>query len=146
MGEGRTTYTFSVSVNAFSVEFPLACYQQVGRVWYVSGALWRTYMLFYPAPKTIKLTELQQKYNFTSVINVCRIGPRPHFPIIRLNDSKTNLFSEKRNFLNLKKFSPAIFSSKTYRIFTTVTNFADGFVRPGWKSLPGRNALAYYKN
>ena len=44
-------YTFSISVNAFSVEFPLACYQQAGRVWYVSGALWRTYTLFYPAPK-----------------------------------------------------------------------------------------------
>jgi hypothetical protein len=43
-------YTFSVSVNAFSVEFPLACYQQAGRVWYVSGALRRTYTLFYPAP------------------------------------------------------------------------------------------------
>jgi hypothetical protein len=26
-GEGKTTYTFSVSLNAFSVEFPLACYQ-----------------------------------------------------------------------------------------------------------------------
>jgi hypothetical protein len=49
-GEGKTTYTFSVSVNAFSVEFPLACYQQAGRVWYVSGALQRTYTLFYPAP------------------------------------------------------------------------------------------------
>ncbi len=49
MGEGKTTYTFSVSVNVFSVEFPLACYQQAGRVWYVSGALRRTYMLFYPA-------------------------------------------------------------------------------------------------
>ncbi len=42
-------YTFSVSVNAFSVEFLLACYQQAGRVWYVSGALQRTYTLFYPA-------------------------------------------------------------------------------------------------
>jgi hypothetical protein len=42
-------YMFSVSVNAFSVEFPLACYQQAGRVWYVSGALQRTYTLFYPA-------------------------------------------------------------------------------------------------
>jgi hypothetical protein len=41
-GEGKTTYTFSVSVNAFSVEFPLACYQQAGKVWYVSGALRRT--------------------------------------------------------------------------------------------------------
>jgi hypothetical protein len=50
MGEGKTTCTFSVSVNAFSVEFPLACYQQAGRVWYVSGALRRTYTLFYPAP------------------------------------------------------------------------------------------------
>jgi hypothetical protein len=50
-GEGKTTYTFSVSVNAFSVEFPLACYQQVGRVWYISGVLLRTYTLFYPAPK-----------------------------------------------------------------------------------------------
>jgi hypothetical protein len=50
MGEGKTTYTFSVSVNAFSVEFPLACYQQAGRVWYISGALQRTYTLFYPAP------------------------------------------------------------------------------------------------
>ncbi len=49
-GEGKTTYTFSVSVNAFSVEFPLACYQQAGRVWYVSRALGRTYTLFYPAP------------------------------------------------------------------------------------------------
>jgi hypothetical protein len=49
-GEGKTTYTFSVSVNTFSVEFPLACYQQAGRVWYVSGALRRTYTLFYPAP------------------------------------------------------------------------------------------------
>ncbi len=49
-GEGKTTYTFSVSVNAFSVEFLLACYQQAGRVWYVSRALRRTYMLFYPAP------------------------------------------------------------------------------------------------
>ncbi len=49
-GEGKTTYTFSVSVNAFSVEFPLACYQQAGRVWYVSRALRRTYTLFYPAP------------------------------------------------------------------------------------------------
>jgi hypothetical protein len=48
--EGKTTYTFSVSVNAFSVEFPLACYQQAGRVWYISGALGRTYTLFYPAP------------------------------------------------------------------------------------------------
>jgi hypothetical protein len=53
MGEGKTPYTFSVSVNAFSVEFPLACYQQAGRVWYVSGALRRTYMLFYPAPEEI---------------------------------------------------------------------------------------------
>ncbi len=51
-GEGKTTYTFSVSVNAFSVEFPLACYQQAGRVWYISGALRRTYMLFYPAPRS----------------------------------------------------------------------------------------------
>ncbi len=42
---------FSVSVNTFSVEFPLACYQQAGRVWYVSGALRRTYTLFYPAPQ-----------------------------------------------------------------------------------------------
>jgi hypothetical protein len=49
-GEGKTTYTFSVSVNAFSIEFPLACYQQAGRVWYISGALRRTYTLFYPAP------------------------------------------------------------------------------------------------
>ncbi len=49
-GEGKTTYTFSVSVNTFSIEFPLACYQQAGRVWYVSGALRRTYTLFYPAP------------------------------------------------------------------------------------------------
>jgi hypothetical protein len=49
-GEGKTTYTFSVSVNAFSVEFPLSCYQQAGRVWYVSGELRRTYTLFYPAP------------------------------------------------------------------------------------------------
>ncbi len=49
-GEGKTTYMLSVSVNAFSVEFPLACYQQAGRVWYVSGALRRMYMLFYPAP------------------------------------------------------------------------------------------------
>jgi len=49
-GEGKTTYTFSVSVNAFSVEFPLVCYQQAGMVWYVSGALRRTYMLLYPAP------------------------------------------------------------------------------------------------
>ena len=54
-GEGKTTYKFSVSVNAFSVEFPLACYQQAGRVWYVSGALWRTYMLFYPAPFLARL-------------------------------------------------------------------------------------------
>ncbi len=53
MGEGKTTYTFSVSVNAVSVEF-LACYQQVGRVWYISGALWRTYTLFYPAPKILE--------------------------------------------------------------------------------------------
>jgi hypothetical protein len=50
LGEGKTTYTFSISVNAFSVEFLLACYQQAGRVWYISGALWRTYTLFYPAP------------------------------------------------------------------------------------------------
>jgi hypothetical protein len=49
-GEGKATYTFSVSVNAFSVEFPLGCYQQAGRVWYVSGALRRSYTLFYPAP------------------------------------------------------------------------------------------------
>ncbi len=49
-GEGKITYTFSVSVNAFSVEFLLACYQQAGRVWYVSRALWRMYMLFYPTP------------------------------------------------------------------------------------------------
>jgi hypothetical protein len=49
-GEGKTTYTFSISVKAFSVEFPLACYHQAGRVWYVSGALRRTYMLFYPHP------------------------------------------------------------------------------------------------
>jgi hypothetical protein len=49
-GEGKTTYTFSVSMNAFSVEFPLACYQQAVRVWYVSGALRRTYTLFYPTP------------------------------------------------------------------------------------------------
>jgi hypothetical protein len=40
---------FSISVNAVSVKFPLACYQQAGRVWYVSGALRRTYTLFYPA-------------------------------------------------------------------------------------------------
>ncbi len=51
-GEGKTTYMFSVSVNAFSVEFPLACYQQAGRVWYVSGALRRTYTLFYATPMT----------------------------------------------------------------------------------------------
>jgi len=51
LGRGKTTYTFSVSVNAFSVEFLLACYQQAGRVWYVSGALQRTYTLFYPAPR-----------------------------------------------------------------------------------------------
>jgi len=37
-------------VNAFSVEFLLACYQQAGRVWFISGALQRTYTLFYPAP------------------------------------------------------------------------------------------------
>ncbi len=49
-GEGKTTYTFSVSVNAFSIEFPLTCYQQAGRVWYVIRALRRTYTLFYPAP------------------------------------------------------------------------------------------------
>ncbi len=49
-GEGKTMYTFTVSVNAFSVQFLLACYQQAGRVWYVSGALRRMYMLFYPAP------------------------------------------------------------------------------------------------
>jgi hypothetical protein len=54
MGEGKTTYTFSVSVNAFSVEFPLACYQQAGRVWYVSGALRRTYTLFYPTPSNMQ--------------------------------------------------------------------------------------------
>jgi hypothetical protein len=29
-GEGKTTYTFSVSMNAFSIEFPLACYQHAG--------------------------------------------------------------------------------------------------------------------
>jgi len=51
LGEGKTTYTFSISVNAFSVEFPLVCYQQAGRVWYISGALRRTYTLFYPAPR-----------------------------------------------------------------------------------------------
>jgi hypothetical protein len=62
-GEGKTTYTFSVSVNAFSVEFPLACYQQAGRVWYVSGALRRTYTLFYPAPL---------KYNKVSLFH-CQI-------------------------------------------------------------------------
>ncbi len=50
-GEGKTTYTFSVSVNTFSIEFPLACYQQAGRVLYVSGVLGRTYTLFYPAPE-----------------------------------------------------------------------------------------------
>ncbi len=54
MGEGKTTYTFSVSVNAFSVEFPLAYYQQAGRVWYISGALRRAYTLFYPSPKLIR--------------------------------------------------------------------------------------------
>jgi hypothetical protein len=37
-------------MNAFSVEFTLAMYQQAGRVWYISGALRRTYTLFYPAP------------------------------------------------------------------------------------------------
>jgi hypothetical protein len=58
-GEGKTTYTFSVSVNAFSVEFLLACYQQAGRVWYVSGALRRTYMLFYPAPERKALKKLR---------------------------------------------------------------------------------------
>jgi len=46
-GQGEGKY-----VNAFSVEFPLVCYQQAGRVWYISGALWRTYTLFYPAPCT----------------------------------------------------------------------------------------------
>jgi hypothetical protein len=51
VGEGKTTYTFSVSANAFSVEFPLACYQLEARVWYVSGALRRTYTLFYSAPR-----------------------------------------------------------------------------------------------
>ncbi len=50
LGEGKATYMFSVSVNAFSIEFPLACYLQAGRVWYVSGALRRTYTLFYNAP------------------------------------------------------------------------------------------------
>jgi hypothetical protein len=50
MGEGKTTYTFSISVNTFSIEFPLACYQQAGRVWYISRALRRTYTLFYSAP------------------------------------------------------------------------------------------------
>ncbi len=57
-------YTFSVSVNAFSVEYPLACYQQAGRVWYVSGALRRTYTLFYPAPNqtSILLAKLYNSY------------------------------------------------------------------------------------
>jgi hypothetical protein len=59
-GDGKTTYTFSVSMNAFSVEFPLACYQQAGRVWYVSGALQRTYTLFYPAPKFGVFLQLKQ--------------------------------------------------------------------------------------
>ncbi len=59
-GEGKTMYTFSVSVNAFSVEFPLACYQQAGRVWYVSGALRRTYTLFYPAPTFMSANYLFQ--------------------------------------------------------------------------------------
>jgi hypothetical protein len=54
-GEGKTTYTFSISVNAFSVEFPLACYQQAERVWYISRALRRTYMLFYPAPTMLSV-------------------------------------------------------------------------------------------
>ena len=53
---------FSVSVNAFSVEFLLACYQQAGRVWYVSGALRRTYMLFYPAP--LNLTDASTQVLF----------------------------------------------------------------------------------
>jgi hypothetical protein len=52
-GEGKTMYMFSVSVNAFSIEFPLACYQQAGRVWYISGLLRRTYTLFYPHPGSL---------------------------------------------------------------------------------------------
>jgi hypothetical protein len=68
VGEGKTMYTFSVSVNAFSVEFPLACYQQVVRVWYISGALQRTYMLFYPAP--IRCKYCHYKYCHSVLSNI----------------------------------------------------------------------------
>jgi hypothetical protein len=46
----------------FSVEFPLACYQQAGRVWYISGALRRTYTLFYPAPTNFSLSQQDKNW------------------------------------------------------------------------------------
>jgi len=59
-------------VNTFSVEFLLACYQHAGSVWYVSGALRRTYTLFYPAPnfcseKGSKLSEKMKAGNTKGV-------------------------------------------------------------------------------
>ncbi len=37
-------------ISVFPSNFRFACYQQAGRVLYVSGALRRTYTLFYPGP------------------------------------------------------------------------------------------------
>ncbi len=59
MGEVKTTYMFSAfwtpfpSNFCFASNFRFACYQQAGNswlLWYVSGALRRTYTLFYPRP------------------------------------------------------------------------------------------------
>ncbi len=81
-GEGKTKYTFSVSVNAFSVEFPLACYQQAGRVWYISGALRRTYTLFYPTPcftflySVLNLISPEQLFYYSSILNKIQLTGR----------------------------------------------------------------------
>ncbi len=54
-GAVKTTYTFSAFWMPFPSNFRFAWCQQVGRgwvLWYISGALRRTYKLFYPHPKS----------------------------------------------------------------------------------------------
>jgi len=126
-GEGKTTYTFSVfwtpflSNFHFSVEFRFACYQQVGRVLYVRGALRRTYTLFYPGPYvghlyfkvwTCKWTKCKlYKKNFIKFCSV-KFGPDRE----SLSETDTLAYSLDRQRQSKKSLTLAPFIIKLFRI------------------------------
>ncbi len=65
-GAVKTMYTFSAFLTPFLSNFCFAWYQQAGRGWgilYVSGALRRTYTLFYPHRPNTSGKKLQRQKN-----------------------------------------------------------------------------------